>query len=89
MTNGRPALSTLMRNQSIRMLVVDFNMPELNGGAVAREALTGHPHSPILIITGNADVETITADLPTVALLCKPFTPRELTARVAELLEAA
>ena len=43
-TNGRAALSALMRNQSIRMLVVDFTMPEMNGGAVAREALTGHPH---------------------------------------------
>jgi CheY-like chemotaxis protein len=87
-TNGRAALSALTRNPSIRLLVVDFAMPEMNGGAVAREALTGHPRIPILVITGNADVETIKADLPEVALLCKPFTPVQLTARIADLLEA-
>jgi CheY-like chemotaxis protein len=86
-TNGRAALSALARNLSVRLLVVDFTMPEMNGGAVAREALTGHPHIPILIITGYADVESIKAELPEVALLRKPFTPRQLTTRIADLLD--
>ena len=86
-TNGRAALSALTRNRSIRLLVVDLTMPEMNGGVVAREARIGHPHIPILIITGNANVEAIKADLPGVALLCKPFTPKQFTARIADLLE--
>jgi DNA-binding response OmpR family regulator len=60
----------------------------MNGGTVAREALARHPQVPILMITGNADVEAIKSNLPEVALLCKPFTPKQLTGRIAALLEA-
>ncbi len=88
-TNGQAALSAFEGGYSYRLLVVDFTMPEMNGGAVARNVRAMHPHLPILLITGNADPEIIQADLPKeVALLCKPFTPKQLMTRIADLLEA-
>jgi signal transduction histidine kinase/CheY-like chemotaxis protein len=86
-TNGRKALSVLKDNRAIRLLVVDFTMPEMNGAAVAREVRARRPRLPILLITGNADPEAIQADLPDVPMLRKPFDREQLTARVADLLE--
>ena len=87
-TNGRKALSVLKDNRAIRLLVVDFTMPEMNGAAVAREVRASRPRLPILLITGNADPESIQTDLPDVPMLRKPFDREQLTARVADLLEA-
>ena len=85
-TSGRAALSVVARDMSIRLMVVDFTMPEMNGGAVTRAVLAERPDMPVLLITGNADPEAIQAELPDVAMLCKPFTPKQLTTRIAELL---
>jgi CheY-like chemotaxis protein len=87
-TNGRKAISVLKANRSIRLLVVDFTMPEMNGAAVAREVRASRPQFPILLITGNADPESIQVDLPDVPMLRKPFDREQLTACVADLLEA-
>jgi signal transduction histidine kinase/CheY-like chemotaxis protein len=87
-TSGRNALSVLKANQAIRLLVVDFTMPEMNGAAVAQAVRASRPRLPILLITGNADPESIQAGLPDVPMLRKPFDREQLTARVADLLEA-
>jgi signal transduction histidine kinase/CheY-like chemotaxis protein len=86
-TNGRNALSVLKDNHAIRLLVVDFTMPEMSGAAVAQAVRASRPRLPILLITGNADPESIQADLPDVPMLRKPFDRDQLTARVADLLE--
>ncbi len=86
-TNGRKAISVLKDNRAIRLLVVDFTMPEMNGAAVAREVRASRPRLPILLITGNADPDSIQAGLPDVPMLRKPFDREQLTARVADLLE--
>jgi signal transduction histidine kinase len=86
--NGRAAISMLGENDSIRLLIVDFLMPEMNGAAVAREVRAHHPQLPILLITGNADPEAIQIGLPDVPVLRKPFDQEELATRVAHLLEA-
>jgi signal transduction histidine kinase/CheY-like chemotaxis protein len=86
--SGRAAISMLGENASIRLLIVDFLMPEMNGAAVAREVRTRHPRLPILLITGNADPEATHADLPDVPVLCKPFDQEQLAARVKDLLAA-
>ena len=87
-TNGRKALTVLKANRAIRLLVVDFTMPEMNGAAVAREVRASRPRLPILLITGNADPDAIQADLPDVPMLRKPFDREQLTTRIADLLEA-
>jgi CheY-like chemotaxis protein len=41
--NGRSVLPALRANSSIRLLVVDFAMPEMNGAAVVRQVLMHRP----------------------------------------------
>ena len=84
--SGQAALEVLQRDEAISLLIVDFTMPEMNGGLVVRAALADRPHLPILLITGNADTDSIRAELPGVTILCKPFTPDQLADSVAELL---
>jgi signal transduction histidine kinase len=87
-TSGRAAVAMLEKNQSIRLLVVDFTMPEMNGGAVIKELRQSRPELPVLLMTGSADPEAILDDLPDVAILLKPFDHEVLTRRVAAMLEA-
>ena len=86
--SGRAAISILEEKESIRLLIVDFLMPEMNGAAVAREVRSSHPRLPILLITGNADPEAARSGLPDVPVLSKPFDREQLAQRVAELLAA-
>jgi signal transduction histidine kinase len=88
-TSGRAAVGILEKNKSIRLLVVDFTMPEMNGGAVINELRKSRPDLPVLLMTGSADPEAIRDDLPNVAMLLKPFDHEVLTQRVAVILEAA
>jgi signal transduction histidine kinase len=84
--NGRSVLPALRANSSIRLLVVDFAMPEMNGAAVVRQVLMHRPDLPILLITGNAEPDAVQAEIPTVPILCKPFRPEQLAAVVGQLL---
>jgi signal transduction histidine kinase/CheY-like chemotaxis protein len=85
-SSGRMAISLLQHNDAIRLLLVDFTMPEMNGAAVVRIVQTNHPGLPILVMTGHADLEAIQAELPDVGLLGKPFDRGVLSGRVAALL---
>jgi signal transduction histidine kinase/CheY-like chemotaxis protein len=88
-TNGEAAVSTLETNKSIRMLVVDFTMPGMNGAAVIKASQGIRPDLPVLLVTGNADPEAIQNDLPDVDMLLKPFDHEVLTRRVTGMLKAA
>jgi signal transduction histidine kinase/CheY-like chemotaxis protein len=84
--NGRIAISLLNENKTIRLLVLDYTMPDMNGAAVIRQIRASHPRLPILLMTGNADPEVIQADLPDVDMLLKPFDRDQLTRRISGLL---
>ena len=83
---GRSVLSALQADRSIRLLVVDFAMPEMDGAAVIRQVREHRPHLPILLITGNADPEVVQAEIPNVPLLRKPFRQEQLASRIDDLL---
>jgi CheY-like chemotaxis protein len=85
--SGRSALSALLADTSIRLLVVDFAMPEMNGAALAVRVQALYPELPILLVTGNADLDAVQAESPGVTILAKPFGPDQLAARVGELLK--
>jgi signal transduction histidine kinase/CheY-like chemotaxis protein len=87
--SGRSALSALLADASIRLLVVDFAMPEMNGAALASKVRALYPELPILLITGNADLDAVQAEIAGVPMLAKPFGQEQLAARVGELLKRA
>ncbi|MGA1801868.1 response regulator [Rhizobium sp. HT1-10] len=51
----------IVEGQTIDVAVLDFNMPEKDGLALAAELRAAHPHMPIAVITANIQDEIIAA----------------------------
>ena len=69
--------------RALRLLLVDFAMPGMNGAEVARAAQERQPGIKVLMVSGYADSAAVEAALGTARLLRKPFDLAELGAAVA------
>ena len=79
--SGRAALDYLDAHQ-VDFLVTDHLMPGMQGTDLVREVRDRHPQVKALIVSGYADLESISPDLPRLA---KPFRQDELAASLAGL----
>jgi DNA-binding response OmpR family regulator len=82
-TSGEDALARLT-STPVDLLVVDYNMPELNGIEVIRRARTLQPGLKVVMITAHRTREAAEEELgagPSWVLM-KPFTPNELVQTV-------
>lgn len=84
--DGMRALA-LFREQSPACLILDINMPGLNGLDVAREARKTSS-VPIIFLTARAEEtdKIIGLELGADDYVSKPFSPRELVARIRAVL---
>ncbi len=83
------ALALLDRRSDIALLFTDIVMPEVNGKALADEALRRRPGLKVVYTTGytpNAVVHGGVLD-PGVQLLSKPFTLEQLATKVRSVLD--
>lgn len=88
---GRELLQRL-RRETFDMLILDWNVPDLDGADIllwARQNLP--PQLPILFMTNRSSEEDIVAGLKAGAddYMIKPLRPHELQARVGALLRRA
>lgn len=85
--NGKEALSRLQFYQ-YDMVILDWNLPEMDGIDVCKRYRQGGGMTPILILTGKREVDDKEAGLDAGAddYLTKPFHMKELSARVRALL---
>jgi signal transduction histidine kinase len=74
--DGETGLRKMQETQPA-LAIIDYLMPGMNGGEVARKARQQFPSLPILFISGFADSEAIAA-IPHAQLLRKPIMPLEL-----------
>lgn len=83
---GRQALETF-RSQSADLIVLDINMPELDGLEVCRE-IRKFSDVPILFLSSRDDeIDRILGlEIGGDDYVTKPFSPRELVARVSAVL---
>jgi signal transduction histidine kinase len=65
------------------LMVTDHLMPGMNGAELARVVRSQRPDLPVLIVSGYAEAEGVTADL---VRLTKPFRKAELAESLANLL---
>ena len=73
--------------EPIDLLISDVMMPRMNGSELAAHFQRFQPGTPILLISGYMDDETVRrAFTSPEAVLAKPFAPEALLARVAELI---
>ncbi|HMI20629.1 MAG TPA: response regulator [Sphingomonas sp.] len=81
--SGRLGLKRLAETPKLDLVLIDFAMPGMNGAEVALAIREQRPELPILLMSGYADVEVLSAvwDGP---FISKPFTANSLQARIAE-----
>jgi putative two-component system response regulator len=86
--NGIEALEELSR-QAITLLLTDMEMPKMGGIELLRQVRSRYPDVAVVMITGNADVETAVGALSLGAMdyITKPFQLEEVRARVRQALE--
>lgn len=86
--SGGAALDQLERHEKIDAVVLDFAMPGMNGGELARELKMRRPSAPILFATGYVDAEALT-DIGEDLIVHKPFTQAELARKLSRTLAGA
>ena len=80
--SGGAALDLFDQHPEISAVVMDFAMPGMNGGEVARELAVRRPGLPILFATGYADVEAL-AETTDDRIIRKPFDRNDLAAKLS------
>lgn len=91
-SDGRPALCELQKG-GFDLLVLDLMLPTMSGLEVCK-AVRCNPaleHLPILVMTARGEdaIRSLVLSMGANDYLAKPFTPRELVARVTALLQCA
>jgi two-component system, OmpR family, copper resistance phosphate regulon response regulator CusR len=86
--DGAEACAVLQTRQHFDLLVLDLNLPQMDGISLIRELRPLYPRLPMLVLTGRSRVEDKVHALQTGAddCLTKPFSLAELFARVQALL---
>ena len=83
---GREAIDRLQAGESFDLIILDLNMPGLDGGETLARLRRAHPRQRVLLATGYSDlrVAEILKRFPDVPLLTKPFGIPELTRALVE-----
>ncbi|PZU11616.1 response regulator [Sphingomonas sp.] len=84
--DGGEALDRVAAGEPFDLVMTDFAMPGLSGAEIAEAVLHRRPGTPVLIVTGFADVAALPAHVGT---LRKPFTRNELETALCAALEQA
>jgi CheY-like chemotaxis protein len=84
--DGATGLS-LFRGNTIDGVVLDYYMPEMDGGAVAKTMRTERPEVPIMLLSAYINLPAEVVSLADVTLL-KGEGPRELLEKLRAMLEA-
>jgi len=80
----------LAAGRELSLLITDVIMPNLSGADLAQALQAEHPELPVLFMSGYTGglLEGLGIDARDPRLLVKPFTPRDLLARVQESRES-
>lgn len=86
--DGEAALTLLQDSRRYDLLVLDLNLPKLDGIGVLNSIRPKKPSLPVLVLTARSRIEDRVQSLDTGAddCLIKPFSFTELSARVRALL---
>lgn len=90
MKTGREGLAAV-RESAPSLVVLDVGLPDANGFDLCRELRRTHATLPVIFLTArNSEVDKIVGlEIGADDYMVKPFSPRELTARVRAVLRRA
>lgn len=78
--NGEEALNKA-RTSGCEMVLLDLDMPKMNGYDVLKQLRTTHPDLPVLFITGTGEAQKVMKSIAQYKLngfIEKPFSPEEV-----------
>jgi DNA-binding response OmpR family regulator len=86
--DGETAWSTLREQRRHDLLIVELNLPKLDGLTLLKRVRLAHPRLPMMVLTARSRVEDKVAAFQSGAddFLAKPFSVMELIVRVHALL---
>jgi PAS domain S-box-containing protein len=86
--NGGQGLEAIREHPEISMVILDMGMPVMSGVHFMRELIRVRPGLPVLVSSGYSEgqVEARFAQFQIAGVLQKPYTSRELTSRVRQVL---
>jgi DNA-binding response OmpR family regulator len=86
--DGEEALAALAGRNPYHLMILDLNLPKLDGLALIERVRPSHPRLPMMVLTARSRVEDKVAAFHTGAddCLAKPFALLELMARVHALM---
>ena len=88
-SGGEAVLAELRAGELPDLLILDQNMPGLNGIQTMERVRALGPDLPILISSGQPDIEAWAAfRQPRVAVISKPFTMKEIQTKLARFTDA-
>ena len=87
-TDGRQACSELLERSNYDLVILDLNLPGVDGMDLLRRVRTKDPQLPILVLSARNRTEDLVDGLKEGAddYLSKPFSLKELIARVDRLM---
>jgi len=73
----------------VDVILCDWRMPRMTGIQLLKRVREKHPHLPFMMVTANADVESIkaAASLGVSGYIAKPFSPAQLKKKLVALLD--
>jgi len=83
-TNGLDALEVIAQ-RPVDLLILDLEMPEMDGRTLYREASQTGYRGPVLILSAF-EANRARRELDATASLDKPFEPEDLVAQINDLL---
>jgi CheY-like chemotaxis protein len=84
--NGQVGLNALTRGQP-DLVLLDWNMPVMNGRAFLERASQEYPEVPVVIMTATYRIDSLAADLPVAGILAKPFDLETLLDTIARFTQ--
>jgi len=85
--DGEGACAEIQKH-NYSLVILDLNLPKMDGMSILRQVRPTHPRLPILVLTGRNRTEDLVMALDQGAddYLIKPFSLKELMARIHSLL---
>jgi len=83
--NGQEALAKISENEDIGLILMDWNMPTMNGIEAVRKIRAGGSKVPIVMCTTEAEKEKVIEAIKAGCndYLIKPFNPKDVQAKLS------
>lgn len=88
--NGQEAVTKISESDDIGLVLMDWNMPTMNGLDAVKKIRAGGSKVPIVMCTTEAEKEKVIEAIKTGAndYLVKPFNPKDIQTKLGKFLTA-